>query len=153
MIAYLTLIRESDKAFTTLLEYFSQVKEPVIICMFGDHQPAIDDEFIEELLDSEELSLEERQKLYCVPYIIWSNYDTGITNVIQDTSLNYLGMDVLEIAGISSPYSQFLTSMQREIPIINALGYQTSDKVWHSFNEENEMVNRYRKLQYYMLFE
>lgn len=153
VIAYLTLIRESDKAFTTLLEYFSQVKEPVIICMFGDHQPAIDDEFIEELLDSEELSLEERQKLYCVPYIIWSNYDTGITNVIQDTSLNYLGMDVLEIAGISSPYSQFLTSMQREIPIINALGYQTSDKVWHSFNEENEMVNRYRKLQYYMLFE
>lgn len=153
VISYLTLVKESDKAFNELLEYFAQVEEPVIICMFGDHQPAVDEEFIEELLGSEELSLEERQKLYCVPYIIWSNYDTGTENVIQDTSLNYLGIDILEMAGISSPYSQFLTSMQKEVPAINAQGYQTFDKVWHSFNEENEMVDRYRKIQYYMLFE
>lgn len=153
VISYLTLVKESDKAFNELLEYFVQVEEPVIVCMFGDHQPAVDEEFINELLDSEELSLEERQKLYCVPYIIWSNYEMGIENVTQDTSLNYLGINILEMAGISSPYSQFLTGMQKEVPVINVQGYQTSDKVWHSFNEENEMVQRYRRIQYYMLFD
>lgn len=153
VIAYLTLIKESDKAFNALLEYFAQVEEPVIICMFGDHQPAVSEEFTAELMGSEEWSLEEQQKLYCVPYIIWSNYDIGIKNIIQDTSLNYLGADILEMAGIYTPYFQFLTGMQKEIPIINRLGYQTSDKAWHSPDETNEIVDRYRKLQYYVLFD
>ena len=36
---YLSLIYESDQAFKELVEYFSNVDEPTIICMFGDHQP------------------------------------------------------------------------------------------------------------------
>ena len=37
---YLTLIRESDQAICNLIEYFSNVDRPVILCIFGDHQRA-----------------------------------------------------------------------------------------------------------------
>ncbi|MEI3280165.1 MAG: sulfatase-like hydrolase/transferase [Eubacterium ramulus] len=46
---YLSLVKRSDDAFRELTEYFSQVTEPTIICMFGDHLPSIEDEFYEEL--------------------------------------------------------------------------------------------------------
>ena len=46
---YLSLIKESDKAFEELVYYFSKWKEPIIIMMFGDHQPAIEQEFFEEM--------------------------------------------------------------------------------------------------------
>lgn len=153
VVAYLTLIRESDKEFLKLLEYFSQVEEPVIICMFGDHQPAIDEKFVQEFQDFEISPLENIQKRCCVPYIIWSNYDTGVIDLSIDTSLNYLGMNVLEIAGIRSAYSRFLVEMQQEIPVINKYGYQTADGKWHTLEEPNELMEKYRKLQYYMLFD
>ena len=41
---YFTLIRESDAAFEELVNYFSQVDEPTIILMYGDHQPSWDDD-------------------------------------------------------------------------------------------------------------
>lgn len=153
VITYLTLIRESDKAFLELLEYFSQAEEPVILCMFGDHQPSIDEGFVQELQHFDGLSLEDMEKRFCVPYIIWSNYDTGVNNVHLDTSLNYLGMNVLEIAGIHSPYSRFLTKLQQKIPVINKYGYQAADGSWNTLDTPNELLDEYRRLQYYMLFD
>lgn len=37
---YLSLIKKSDTALQELIEYYSQVDEPTIICIFGDHQPS-----------------------------------------------------------------------------------------------------------------
>ena len=47
---YLSLIRESDSAFQYLVEYFSQVEEPTMILMFGDHQPQVATNFYTEVL-------------------------------------------------------------------------------------------------------
>ena len=38
---YLSLVKKTDDAFKQLVEYFSKVKEPTIIVMYGDHQPAV----------------------------------------------------------------------------------------------------------------
>ena len=45
---YLSLVKRSDDAFKELIEYFSKVKEPTVICMFGDHQPSIENDFVAE---------------------------------------------------------------------------------------------------------
>lgn len=34
---YLSLMKKSDEAFEYLIDYFSQVEEPTMIVMFGDH--------------------------------------------------------------------------------------------------------------------
>ena len=44
---------------------------------------------------------------YQVPYVIWANYDIEEATDVE-TSLNYLGAQVLSIAGVPlSPYQNF----------------------------------------------
>ena len=33
-----------------LIDYFSQVEEPTIVLMFGDHQPKVSEEFYERIM-------------------------------------------------------------------------------------------------------
>lgn len=156
---YLTLIRESDKAIEGLLEYFRTVDRPVIVCIFGDHQPGVNGLWIEEVMGKtkEQITFEEQQRKYCVPYIIWANYDMGKSPQTLNTSSNYLGALLLDQAGIDrSDYMKFLVQMQKEIPILNAFGYQTKDEVWHSFEETIEVskwIYDYKIVQYNAMFD
>ena len=74
---YLTTLHNSDAALEVLISYFQQIQEPTVILLFGDHQPAIEQEFLEELYGKkiEDLSLEEKQREYIMPFMIWANYD------------------------------------------------------------------------------
>lgn len=151
LINYLTLIRESDKAFANLLNYFSNKSEPVVICMFGDHQPILDGEFTNSIYSPN--GLEEEQKQYMTPYMIWSNFEVQKEAQIKDMSINYLGANLLELIGIHTEYSEYLLELEKEIPIINIKGYQTKDGVWHRNDEEKEEVSGYKIVQYYEMFE
>ena len=67
---YLSLVRATDTAFKELIEYFSKVKEPTIICMFGDHQPTVETNFIAEVMgvkDIDNLTIEQEQKRSTAP--------------------------------------------------------------------------------------
>lgn len=44
---YLTLVQETDQAFEKLIRYFEEQEEPVLIVMFGDHQPSVEQEFLD----------------------------------------------------------------------------------------------------------
>ena len=68
---YLSLVKKTDDAFKQLVEYFSKVKEPTIIVMYGDHQPAVQSSFYDSLfgksagsLTNEELMNSARSFLY-----------------------------------------------------------------------------------------
>ena len=148
---YLTLVRESDKAFVELLNYFSKQDEPIIVCLFGDHQPALDEGFVATVLGDRD-TVEKMEKLYKTPYVIWSNYLTDVDCMTQDMSLNYLGANLLSHVGVKCDYTEYLLDLYREIPIINMAGYQTKDMVWHNWAEENEHIKLYRQMQYYQLF-
>ncbi len=156
---YLTLIRESDQAIHDLIEYFRNVNEPVIICIFGDHLPAVNETWVENVMGkkADSLSLEELERRYAVPYMVWANYDTQNQQIEMDTSANYLGALLLEQAGIPrTAYTNFLLQMQEKVPVLNVFGYQTTDGQWHTFDEETEVsewVEQYRMLQYYTMFD
>lgn len=156
---YLTLIRESDLAICELIDYFRSVDRPVIVCIFGDHQPGVNELWIEEVMGKEtnQISFEEQQRKYCVPYMIWANYETTQLSQILDTSSNYLGALLLEQAGvIRTDYVDYLLQMQEQIPVMNAYGYQTNDTRWHSFDETTEVtrwIDDYSIIQYYAMFD
>lgn len=160
VINYLTLIRESADAFKELLDYFTAQPDPVIFCMFGDHQPILDEEFLSSItqtVSDEEHSILAAEQRYITPYIIWSNYDVYSTPDTESTkqtdmSLNYLGANLLELLGISTPYSQYLLSLQQQIPIVNSVGYQDSLGEWFSLEIENPALTEYQSVQYYELF-
>ncbi len=122
---YLSLVHRSDEAFRNLIQYFSTVEEPTVICMFGDHQPNIESEFISRLMgvsDTYDLSLEQEQKRYTTPFYIWANYDIE-EKEIERLSANYLSSYLLQITGMELPtYNQYLLALSQTLPVINNVG-------------------------------
>ena len=157
---YLSLMHESDKAVENLINYFSSVDDPVEIVFFGDHQPSLNSNFY-PILNGKGLSgltEDELEKLYTVPFFIWTNYDTPEENV-DITSLNYLSTLTLERAGIELPeYNKFLAEMMEVVPAINSRGYYSESNGCYlhldeATGEEAEWINRYNILQYNSMFD
>ena len=80
-------------------------------------------------------------------------YDTGVEQMQKDMSLNYLGANLLDIMGYRTSYTNYLLNLETEIPVMNAVGYQTKDDVWHGWEEENNLINEYKIVQYYETFD
>ncbi len=150
---YLSSAHISDEAYKGLLEYFSDYDEPTIILMFGDHQPAIDEGFLETVLGGglDTLNLQQMQEQYCTPYILWANYDIE-TKTDGVLSTNFLSNLLLENSGLPlAKYNQFIKTVQKDVDAMNAFGYMTKDGIWHTYEEENEIsdkMDEYSILQY-----
>lgn len=145
----------SDDAFKYLVEYFEKQENPVIICMFGDHWPSIETGFYEELLGKpqNEWELEDIQKRYATPFVIWANYDIqeGDNVLIGNNLVENL---LLKEAGIELPlYNKYVEKVSEDIPVINVNGYMDKEGNWHKYNsdeteEEAELLDNYKILQY-----
>lgn len=151
---YLTLIRESDAAFEHLIEYFETVQEPTVIVMFGDHQPS---DYITNVISritgyNGESSLEENQRSYTVPYVIWDNLGLEKDESMALTSVNYLAPYLLERVGLPlTAYQQFLLSLHEELPVVCAGAYIDQEGTYHSYSDDSpykEQLNEYNILQY-----
>jgi len=157
---YLSLIHETDKAVEELIEYFSNVDEPVEIVFFGDHYPSLSNDFIKSVngKGASGLTLTELEGLFSVPFFIWTNYESEEAT-IDRTSLNYLGTMALEQAGIELPaYNRFLKDLSQFIPAMNARGYYSLSE--HKFIHINEAtgteagwLDKYEMLEYNSLFD
>ena len=152
---FLSATKVSDDAFKYLVQYFEKQEEPVIICMFGDHWPSIETGFYEELLGKpqNEWELEDIQKRYATPFVIWANYDIeeGDNVVIGNNLVENL---LLKQAGIELPlYNKYVEKVSEDIPVLNVNGYMDKTGVWHKYDsdetqEEAELLDNYEILQY-----
>ena len=154
---YMSLVQKSDEALAEFIAYLKTVQEPVILCVFGDHQPFLNDEFYEALYGKSlnDLSDEERERKYITPYLIWANYDTGMEQSREDTSANFLGTLLLETVGImNNPFYSYIHAMRQEVTAMNPDFYRTGDNCLHSTSEqENGWLKKYQILQYYEMFD
>ena len=169
---YLTLIKYSDMAFKYLTDYFEKnVTEPTFIVMFGDHEP---NDYVTEVIDqlvgnesyvtssdnsgaadATQESLEDVQKHYQVPFIIWNNIGLEKDESIDLTSVNYLGSILLEEAGLElSDYHKYERNMQKKIPALAAGAWCDSEGVFRSWADRDKdetyssLINNYNILEY-----
>ncbi len=156
---YLSLVRASDTAFKNLVEYFENVKEPTVICMFGDHQPNIETGFVSEVLgvkDLSNLTIEQEQKRYATPFYIWANFDIE-EKMIPQLSVNYLSSLVLQTAGVElTEYNKYLLKLSETLPVINTAGYIDKDGnyyKWSDVSPYNDLIKEYEKIQYNCIFD
>lgn len=155
---YLSLAKLSDQAVEYLIDYFSNVPDPVVICFFGDHQPRVEAGFLETLHGGDFGDLDSEMLKYKVPFFIWANYDIEERTDVE-TSINYLSTHLLEVCGIKLPaYNQFLKDAEERIPILTGLGYYSVSKggflpISAATGEEKEMLNQYYMLEYNNLFD
>ncbi len=156
---YLSLINITDSATRGLLEYFSNVDEPVILLFFGDHQPRLDDGFYDLLYghDATQLTVEELEREYAVPFCIWANYDINGYDA-GELSINRLSSLLLEAAGLEeTTYQSFLSELSGSWPVVNANGAMDAEGTWHGLHDPvfigDEGIMNYRILQYNHLFD
>ncbi len=153
---YESLVHLSDESLMYLIDYFSKSDEKTLICFWGDHQPALDEDFLEYAYgkSSEDLTFDEQQMQYETRYLIWANYD--IPEKKDNTlSANYLSSYLLSLTGLeSTEYNQYLMNLRDSIPALNAYGYLGTDGLQHEYNtdstgeEEQEELEEYKCLIY-----
>lgn len=157
---YLSLMKESDSALEYLIGYFSQVEEPTMILVFGDHQPQVATNFYSEVLGGEfdTLDAATAQTRQRVPFLIWANYDLPEEDGVE-LSLNYLSALLVEEANLpATGYQRFLSALYEEVPVVNSVGYETADGTF-TFDEtslpEDAQADllAYQQLQYNAMFD
>ncbi len=156
---YLSLVKASDDAFKGLVEYFQNVDEPTVICMFGDHQPSIETEFIASLLGTNNinnLSIEQEQARHVTPFFIWANYDIE-EKYIEKLSSNYLSSYMLDVAGVKlTEYNKYLLKLSETLPVIDTVGYIDANNNYYKWSDNSEYaqtLSEYEKIQYNNIFD
>lgn len=145
---YLSLVKETDKQFERLVDYFAEVPENTIIVFFGDHQP--NDYVANQILrlngkHTTKLTKEDALLRYKVPYVIWANYDIEEASG-KDMDISFLAANVLMIADMdTTAYQNFL------------LEYQSVLDADDGSQEYAEKIKKYQKLhqqlQYYFMYD
>ena len=134
---YLSLIKISDQEFKNLVDYFSKVDEKTLIVFFGDHQPS--DAVVRPILrwngvNTSDMSVEELQLRYQVPYVVWANYDIEEESG-ADTDISFLAAEVFDRANLpTTAYQNFLLELEKN-------------------PDSEELLNQYEILQYYFMFD
>ena len=160
---YETLIRLSDEALEFLITYFkAHTEERTLIVFFGDHQPALDDDFFEYAFGNEDsLTFEQQQMKYKARYLIWANYPLQGTDDLttpkpgETLSANMLSSLMMSYTGLEkTDYQKYLLHLRETIPAMNAYGYLGGDGEMHEWigeeagAEEKARLNEYEWLIY-----
>lgn len=154
---YLTLVNRTDEAFLELVEYVRTMEEPTIILMFGDHQPSLEQGFLDKAygVTQDRMTMAQYMGKYQVPYVMWANYPLPEPGP-EVTSLNFLGLFLLRAAGLPfTPYQDYLWQLRQTLPAVTFVGYADGTGEAHSHLETNgftELIREYQCLQYNNLF-
>lgn len=154
---YLSLLHTSDEAMAYLLGQLSDFPEDTIVLFFGDHFPQVEGDFFQTLHGGPLEGLSQQQLQFTVPCFLWANFDIPETS-LETTSLNYLGVHLLEAAGLPlPPFYQFLKQMEQTVPAVNAHGYYSlTDQTYlpqeDAQGQEAHWLDQYAILQHNALF-
>lgn len=127
---YLANVKATDEAIGMLYEYIYMEEDPIVLIMFGDHNPYLGEgnsgfEMLDINLD---LGTEEGGcNYYQTPYVIVANQaakdalGSDIKGEGDTISPMFLMNEFFEAANleIGSPYSQYLKDLKKEIDVIN----------------------------------
>ena len=154
---YLSLVYQSDQAFEDLINYFSQVEEPTMILLFGDHQPQVATNFYTDVLGTNP-DTATAQKKQMVPFLIWANYDIPEAQGVE-LSLNYLSALLMDTANLPmTGYQKFLSQLWESAPVINTVGIRDAQGNWYGENaalpeELDGAIEDYKVLLYNNVFD
>ena len=154
---YLSLVYQSDQAFEDLIDYFSQVEEPTMILLFGDHQPQVATNFYTDVLGTNP-DTATAQKKQMVPFLIWANYDIPEAQGVE-LSLNYLSALLMDTANLPmTGYQKFLSQLWETAPVINTVGIGDAQGNWYGENavlpeELDGAIEDYKVLLYNNVFD
>lgn len=160
---YLYGIYETTQALEKLVNHFKESEEPVVLVLFGDHNPWLgkDNSCYNMLnIDMDLATSDGFKNYYEIPYIIWANEKAKEVTANDfkgegvSLSPNNLMAEVFENIGWEgNEYMQYIKDFKREIPVNHNLYFNedgeyvpSSDLSSHTQNLWDDFV----KVEYYM---
>lgn len=156
---YFDGISNTNKNIGKLYEYFSASEKPVVLVMFGDHNPVFGGGVngFEMMGINMDLSTQEGfQNYYGVPYVIWANdaakkvldVKTGEGETI---SPNYLMNKVFDTMGVKEPgFMQYSDEVLAKLPVIHSVWKKNEEGYLQNLSEnENNILKEFQKAEYY----
>ncbi len=159
LLQYSQGVYNADKAFMDLVEYFSRVKEPVIVAMYGDHLPLLGTNgstYVDGGLvaPSESFVSTDHPILYETPYVVWSNYKCPDLNLPSRLSGYCLGSRLFLATGYEAPwYFGIVEQFSCRYPaVISLVKYDSKGNRIRQFAPEDAtLVKDYQMLIYDIL--
>ncbi len=155
---YLSLMKETDDAFAYLVRYFESYREPTIILMFGDHQPAatVSSKLLKRYgVTLDDTDINDVEQRYIVPFYLWANYDIE-EKEYEAVSANYLATILVEVAGLEMTAAQaYLSELYKAYPVITANAVMDNKGYLYSIDAMRDEINinQYAQIQYSYLFD
>ncbi len=158
---YLSGINRTDIAIKQLREYVDSSDEPIVLIMFGDHNPWLgENNSVYEMLGIN-LNLETvdgGQNYYETPYVIYANKaaKTALGNELigkGDTiSPMFLMQEYFKAAGLDgSQYIKYLAELKNTYSVINKVYVNKNGSyILKSDDADSEVLKKHRWVEYYM---
>lgn len=157
---YFNGIKDTNDAIDNLITYFDNVSEPVVIILFGDHNPYLGENAIgysEFGIDMSLNSLDGFLNYYETPYIIHANNSAkkvfnksfvGKGNTISPMFLMNEFFDYCELDG--NQYLQYMSDLKKNIDVINPYYYkEDGDFVLVDDSKYKDKILEYQWVNYY----
>lgn len=150
---YLSLIKLSDDEIKELVETYRDSDEPTMIVFFGDHQPNLG----QEAINQTHINTHSQIDLFKSKFFIWTNYDSESV-IGADISANYLPWLILERGNFPlPPYVQMLHELYENYPILTSQGVLSMKDgiIYESVAEiiDDPLIRKYQYIQYANLFD
>ena len=152
---YLQGVRDSSAMLLRLTEYLDRLDEPVLLVFWGDHRPALLENY--GVYRALGLSMDGLEA-YQTPYLLWANRtyaascDFSALELAETINANYLGAAVYELAGLSGldPYFDELEDVRRALPVAAHGVYLTADGTALT-PAQNRLLERMAQWAYYRI--
>lgn len=153
---YLSVLKNTDEAFGSLIEDLKTSDQPTIVLIFGDHLPAFSSDFYTACAAADDGSAEAFVRNFSTPYLFWSNCGADFSEVPDLISANFLAPYLLKAAGIPlNNYYQYLYDLSRQYPVISRNGLVNADGMLQVDMEGNacyDILRGYEYVQFDFLF-
>lgn len=140
---------DADRMLLKLVDHYSQSGEPTVIVFFGDHLPALGDDY-KGYIDAKYISGKDDpdflSKMYRTPFLVWNNF---LPEQKEDLYMSpaFLEPYILEKAQLKGTYyTDYLKELYRKIPVLPPKDH------YSKFNINEKDLADYEKLQYDIMF-
>lgn len=160
---YFTGIYDTNEQLKMFIDYFRQEDEPVVVVLFGDHNPWLGDnnKVYHELGINIDVSTEEGfYNYYNTPYIIWGNEKAKevlgkeIAGTGPMIGPYFLMNELFAVLGYGgNEFMKFANELKETIDVVHASRrYKENGKLTDDLTEENkEKLKKYLQGQYYWM--
>lgn len=159
---YLTGIFRTDRAIGTLREFADKREEPLVLILFGDHNPLLGEgnsvyEMLGINLDFTEV--DGAANYYQTPYVIYANdaakkaLERDFKGTGETISPMFLMNEFFEYCGLEgSAYLNYLSDVKKEYSVINSVYLKSGDEyILRKNAEDDDTLLKRQWVEYYML--